>query len=393
MALRCRQLERKWARSEIGHSWLPAAAVPKSASRRSIVNADSSVMGQFQHIPSLHPVHQGLRSTFIGILANTLLAATKGIAGVLGNSYALIADAIESTTDIASSFIVWGGSSTALPPDVDHPYGHGKAEPLAAVVVSLTLIAAAIGIVIQSIREIVTPHHAPAAFTLAVLVLVVVAKEYPVSIRFQGWHWVGNSLAVKSDAWHHRSDAITSAAAFIGISVALVGGRGYEGADDWAAMFAATVIVFNAVRILRPAVSEIMDAAPPAEFEDAIRQIARRVRRCHRAGEMLHSQDGVLLLCGSSCDRRRRPSRPSGSRHARQVKHTIRTAYPDSCRRCWCISNHLTCSLNESGRSAFSVKSWTSHGIRETSVYPGAFNSLEDVKRFGAARRPSCRLT
>ena len=277
----------------------------------------------------VHPVHRGLRSTFVGILANTLLAATKGIAGVLGNSYALIADAIESTTDIASSFIVWGGLKiSALPPDDDHPYGHGKAEPLAAVVVALTLIAAAIGIIIQSVREIVTPHHAPAPFTLAVLILVVVAKE--TLFRFVFKVGVGlNSLAVKSDAWHHRSDAITSAAAFVGISIALIGGRGYESADDWAAMFAATVIVFNAVRILRPAIREIMDAAPPAEFEDAIRQIAQRVdgvialEKCfiRKMGfsyyvDMHVTVDGAL------------PVR-LGHDIARQVKDTIRTSYPN----------------------------------------------------------------
>lgn len=230
-----------------------------------------------------HPAYRGLRSTFIGIVTNTLLAAIKGIAGVVGNSYALIADAIESTTDIASSFIVWGGLKiSALPPDADHPYGHGKAEPLAAVVVSLTLIAAAIGIVIQSIREILTPHHAPASFTLVVLILVVITKE----ILFRFVFTVGqsvNSTAIKSDAWHHRSDAITSAAAFIGISVALIGGEGYESADDWAALFASSIIFVNAYRILRPALNEVMDAAPPADIERRVRKAAQQV-------------DGVLSL-------------------------------------------------------------------------------------------------
>jgi cation diffusion facilitator family transporter len=206
-----------------------------------------------------------------------LLAATKGIAGVAGNSYALIADAIESATDIASSLIVWGGLKiSALPPDEDHPYGHGKAEPLAAVAVSLTLVAAAIGIAIQSTREIITPHHAPAPFTLVILVLVVLTKE----TLFRFVLGVGksvNSTAVKSDAWHHRSDAITSAAAFVGISVALVGGAGYESADDWAALFASGIILLNAFRILRPAVNEVMDAAPPVEVESSIREAAQHV--------------------------------------------------------------------------------------------------------------------
>ncbi len=224
-----------------------------------------------------HPSQLGLRSTVWGILTNTLLAAIKAIAGVLGNSYALIADAIESTTDIASSLIVWGGLKiSGLPRDEDHPYGHGKAEPLAATVVSLALFAAAIGIAIQSIREIVTPHHAPEPFTLAVLLVVVIVKETLYRFVFN----VGKSIqstAVKSDAWHHRSDAITSAAAFVGISIALIGGEGYESADDWAALFATGIIVVNAFRILRPAIQEVMDRAPSPDIEHAVREVAGRV--------------------------------------------------------------------------------------------------------------------
>ena len=220
---------------------------------------------------------KGLRSTILGILANAGLAVIKGIAGVLGNSYALIADAIESTTDIASSLIVWGGLKiSGIPPDIDHPYGHGKAEPLAATVVSLFLFAVAIAIAIQSAREIVTPHHAPAPFTLIVLVVVVITKESLFRFVFN----VGKSIdstAVKSDAWHHRSDAITSASAAIGISIAIIGGPGYESADDWAAMFASVIIAFNAYRILRPAINEVMDAAPTSEVEKAVRETARRV--------------------------------------------------------------------------------------------------------------------
>lgn len=223
------------------------------------------------------PSRIGLRTTLFGILANACLAAIKGVAGVLGNSYALVADAIESTTDIASSFIVWFGLKiSGLPPDTDHPYGHGKAEPIAATAVSLALFVAATIITIESIREIVTPHHAPAPFTLIVLLTVVIIKETlyrrvsRVASRIQ-------SIAVMTDAWHHRSDAITSAAAFIGISVALVGGKGYESADDWAALFAAAIIVFNASRMLRSALSEVMDAAPAPAVELEVRKTAQGV--------------------------------------------------------------------------------------------------------------------
>ena len=286
-------------------------------------------MTDAQNINRSHPAYKGLRSTLIGIVANTLLAAIKGIAGVAGNSYALIADAVESTTDIASSFIVWGGLKiSALPPDADHPYGHGKAEPLAAVVVSLTLVAAAIGIAIQSIREIVTPHHAPEPFTLAVLVLVVISKESLFRFVFK----VGqsaNSTAVKGDAWHHRSDAITSAAAFIGISIALVGGPGYESADDWAALFASCIIVLNAYRILRPAVDEVMDAAPPAMMESSVRTVAQTVEgviaveKCFvRKMGFSYYIDLHVTVDGTLSVRR-------GHDIAREVKQAIRASSPN----------------------------------------------------------------
>ena len=172
----------------------------------------------------------------VGMAVNIVLAIVKIVTGVVGNSYALVADGIESTTDVVSSLVVWTGLKiSSLPPDEDHPYGHGKAESMAGIVVALALLAAAVFIGIQSVREIITPHHAPAWFTLLVLALVIGTMETVCRFVFR----VGDELAstaVKSDAWHDRSDAITSAAAFVGISVALIGGKGYESADDWAAL-------------------------------------------------------------------------------------------------------------------------------------------------------------
>jgi cation diffusion facilitator family transporter len=218
-----------------------------------------------------------MRSTLIGILINLLLAAGKATAGILGNSYALIADAIESTSDVVSSFIVWLGLRvSAKPPDENHPYGHGKAEPMAAVVVALALFAAAIGIAVQSFREIMTPHHAPAPFTLAVLVGVILVKEALFRFVFQVGEDVG-STAVKGDACPHRSDAITSAAAFVGISIALIGGKGWESADDWAALFASCIITYNAFRIFRMALLELSDVAPDRSIEEQVRNVAMEV--------------------------------------------------------------------------------------------------------------------
>ena len=203
-----------------------------------------------------------MRTAQVGMLVNAALAAIKLLAGVLGSSYALIADGVESTADIFSSLIVWGGLRIASrSADDDYPFGYGKAEPIAAAVVGLMLIAAAIGIAIESVREIRVPHHAPAPFTLAVLVGVVLVKEVLYRRVFRVGADVG-STAVKADAWHHRSDAITSAAAFVGISIALIGGPGWEPADDWAALLASAVIAYNGIAALRPAVADLMDRAP-----------------------------------------------------------------------------------------------------------------------------------
>ena len=204
-------------------------------------------------------------------MVNAVLALTKLVAGLLGHSYALVADAVESTTDIFSSLIVWSGLRIASrAADDEYPFGYGKAEPRAAAVVSLMLLGAAVGIAVKAVQEIVTPHHAPAPFTLAVLSAVIVVKEILYRRVFTVAAAVG-STAVKADAWHHRSDAITSAAVFVGITVALWGGPGWESADDWAALAASAIIVYNGQRMLRPAVHDLMDRTPA---EDVVRRVA-----------------------------------------------------------------------------------------------------------------------
>lgn len=224
-----------------------------------------------------HPAHKGMQTTMFGILGNTILVLIKGVAGALGHSYALIADAIESASDVLTSIIVWLGlKAAAKKPDSNHPYGHGKAEPLATIVVSIALVAAAIIISVESVRYIMTPHPSPAPFTLGILSLIIVIKE----VLYRYVHKVGNQIesgVVKADAWHHRSDAITSLTAFIGITIALIGGKGYESADDWAALVAAFIILYNAYRIFLPAFTELMDAAPPSEISEEIKEIASRV--------------------------------------------------------------------------------------------------------------------
>jgi cation diffusion facilitator family transporter len=220
---------------------------------------------------------RAIRTTQIGMLVSAVLAGVKLTAGILGNTYALVADAVESTLDIFTALVVWGGLHIATqPPDEDHPYGHGKAESLAGAVVALVLLGAAVGIAIEAVREIRTPHQMPAAWTLWVLVGVVLVK-WVFSRRLGAVGADIGSTAVQADAWHHLSDAVTSAAAFVGIAIALWGGPGWESADDWAALVASGVIAYNGVQLLRPAVHDLMDRSPGDALLVPVERAARAV--------------------------------------------------------------------------------------------------------------------
>ncbi len=222
-------------------------------------------------------LQRSLRATFLGLAANVTLVVAKFLAGILGHSQALIADAVESLADIFSSIIVWRGLVVAeTPPDDDHPYGHGKAEPIAAASVSVMLLLAAGWIAFTALHQLNEPRVAPSAYTLVILIVIIAVKEILFRFVLKESETVESS-AVETDAWHHRSDAITSSAAFLGISISLIGGKGYEAADNWAAVAAAAVIGFNGWRLLLPAVNELMDRSPDRELIEKIRAAARTI--------------------------------------------------------------------------------------------------------------------
>jgi cation diffusion facilitator family transporter len=227
-----------------------------------------------------------LKATFIGMAVNAALSAGKFAAGMLGHSHALVADAVESSADILVSVIVWRALVLAAEPaDREHPYGHGKAEPLAAATVATMLLLAAAGIIFKSAMGIALQRTAPRSFTLFVLIAAVAIKE--ALFRFVARAAdSAQSTAVHADAWHHRSDALTSLAAAIGISCALLGGPRFFFADDAAAIVAGLIIAWNGWKLLKPAYNELMDAAPGvalvAQIKSAASQVAgvRRIEKC-----------------------------------------------------------------------------------------------------------------
>lgn len=238
----------------------------------------------------------GWRGAKLGLLSNAGLAVLKLLAGIVGHSYALVADAIESSADVLASLVVLGGLRLAArDADDDYPFGYGRAEPLAAAAVSLMLLGAAIAIAWAAIGEIRRPHLAPAPWTLLVLVFVVAVKQW----LFRRQHRAGQasgSPAVQADAWHHLSDAITSGAAFVGIAIAVLAGPGWEAADDWAALVAAGVILVNGVSLLRPALHDLMDRAPDPTLRARILDAARSVPEVRHLEKLKVRRVGMALF-------------------------------------------------------------------------------------------------
>lgn len=248
---------------------------------------------------------KAVKATYFSLIGNLSLAIVKGITGYFGNSYALIADAIESVSDVFSSLLVlFGLKYSSRPADENHPYGHGKAEALVTFIVVGFLVISATVIACESIQHIQTPHKTPAPFTLIVLGSIVVIKEIFYRVISKKSDDM-NSTSLKADAWHHRSDAITSLMAFIGISIALLLGPGYESADDWAALLASGFIIYNAWLIFRPALGEILDEHLHEDLVEQIRVLALEVpdviatEKCHvRKAGMRYLVDLHLIVDG-----------------------------------------------------------------------------------------------
>lgn len=229
------------------------------------------------HAAPLRRAEASAKLVLRGILLNAVLAAAKFAGGIFGNTYALIADGVESLVDILSSAIVWAGFRVASqPPDEDHPYGHGKAEAIAALAVAVFIFLAAGWIGWRAVHEIITPHRGPHWLTLPLLIGIVAIKFWFYR-RMRAAGVAAGSTALSVEAWHHYSDAITSSAAFIGIAIGVIGGKGWEAADDWAALLACAVIAFNGVGMVNRALADVMDTAVPAAFENEIRAIALQV--------------------------------------------------------------------------------------------------------------------
>lgn len=275
-----------------------------------------------------HRLQRTLRATALGAVVNVVLAGAKLVGGVLGHSEALVADAVESFSDIVGSVVVWRGLTIAAqPPDEKHPYGHGKAESIAAALIATVLVLVAVGIAVRASQAIFVPHQPPQPWTLAVLIGVIVIKEG--LFRFVAREGTATqSPAVMGDAWHHRSDAITSFAAGIGITVAWLGGPAWAAADDLAALFAAGVIAVNGWRLLRPALEDLMDATPDPGLQAEVQRVAEALSGVDNVEKVLVRRSGWQLLVDMHVRVAPEMTVAASHRVAHDVKDAIRMKYP-----------------------------------------------------------------
>ena len=213
------------------------------------------------------------------------------------------------------------------PPDVTHPYGHGKAEPLTAIFVAVIVLLAAMGIAIESARTMFLPHSKPAALTLLILLSVVIVKEslFRYVLRFGR---SAESMAIEADAWRHRADVISSIAAFIGISIALIGGEQWRSADNWAAIFVCFVIGGIGFRLLRPALYEILDTAPRGEIVDRVRESASSVKGVVRIDKSFIRKMGLSFYVDLHVEVDGDISVRQGHHIAHEVKRAIQKSDP-----------------------------------------------------------------
>jgi cation diffusion facilitator family transporter len=278
--------------------------------------------------PTTLSLQTGARLALIGLFVNIAFAIIKIGGGILGHAYALIADGIESALDVAGSIVIWGGLRfAARPPDETHPYGHGKAEPLTAIFVAGIVLIAAIALAAQSAYTMFSPHSKPAPWTLLILVLVVVVKEmlFRYVIRFGR---SAESIAIEADAWRHRADVFSSIAAFIGISIALIGGENWRSADNWAAIFVCLVIASVGVRLLRPALYDILDTAPRGKIVDRVREAASSVKRVVRIDKSLVRKMGLSFYVDLHVEVDGDISVRQGHHIAHEVKRAIQQSDP-----------------------------------------------------------------
>lgn len=230
---------------------------------------------------------QIITATWIGIVVNIFLTILKGVFGVISNSKALIADALHSASDIVGSIVILFGVKVAIkPPDAEHPYGHGKAENIASIIVALLLIMVGVEISISAIKNIYSGEVVvPKNIALVIIVISILVKEALFQYKYRLGKRV-NSIALISEAWHHRSDAISSLAALVGIALSIFGKKigvdYFIYADAIASIAVAVIIVKMGYTLAKESsvmmMEKVLDHEASTMYEETIANVAGVLR-------------------------------------------------------------------------------------------------------------------
>ena len=212
------------------------------------------------------------QASAVSLVSNVVLACVKVLIGFIGSSYAMIADGIESLADCVSSLVVWSGLRIgSKEPDAEHPYGHGKAEAIAALFAGIGLWVSGGLIASQAIHEIIIKHEPPKLFTVPALIAIIATKE--LLFRYvKDQAYKHDSTALMAEAFHHRSDFLTSLCVLVGICIAVFAGPEFAPADDVAALLVTGLIFRNGWIIMQPSIDELMDRSISDTRNSKIRQ-------------------------------------------------------------------------------------------------------------------------
>ncbi len=251
--------------------------------------------------------------TLVGSVVNLLLVGLKAVAGVAGHSAAMVSDAVHSLSDFVTDIVVLiFVRVSARPQDDDHDYGHGKYETVATLFIGLALAAAAVGIVVSGARKLAAWFQgeelpAPGALALWAALISIAVKE----ILYQYTRIKGRKLdspALEANAWHHRSDALSSVGAAIGIGGAILLGQRWTVLDPLASIAVGAMLVKVAWDLLGPSVGELTDSSLPADTEEEMLRIIRSVEgvedphnlRTRRVGNRIAAEVHIRLDGGQT---------------------------------------------------------------------------------------------
>jgi cation diffusion facilitator family transporter len=219
----------------------------------------------------------GQRVAVTGMLVSAALAAMKIVAGMSGHSTAVVADGLESASDvIASGFVLFGLTLAAKPADENHPYGHGRVETLTGLLIGVVLLAGGAAISWSSISRVGQPHEHLASFVIWPLVISLAAKTGLATLKFRYGRKLG-SEALIADAWNDAMDTISAIAALAAVGLTLSDSVRFAEADRYGGFVVGLIVVSAGIRVVRETTMQLIDTMPDAQLIHQIREAAAAV--------------------------------------------------------------------------------------------------------------------